>query len=481
MSAQVSWQAGLANRLWQLLSYFQYQKFRRESHSLQVVQERLLTQNLQRLHGTIAGQRWQVHNIDCYRTFREQVPLQDYQSLQPLLALSNGVTKEIVRVWEPTGGSSGGTKWIPWTASVQAQFRRAVSVWIFDLFRRHPELRNGRSYWQLTPQADVTAPDWLKHAKMGFESDGDYLGSVGRLLERMALVKVDKSGPDFWEQTVRALLATPDLRLISCWSPSFLLVLKQKLEDYWGAWQPELWWPNLGLVSCWTQGPSKALEDSVQVLFPQAKIQGKGLLSTEAITSLPFSDSYPLAYQSHFFEFLGKDGLVVPSWQVELGKEYEVVQTVGNGLTRYRSGDLVMVTGFFHRVPCLEFLDRRRTSDLFGEKLEYTFLSGITNGWGRFAKLSVEENAYVLFLDEDGGLEEVDACYRQLNESLEGAFSYKDCRGLGQLSELRCFLVHGSGWKQMSEFDDLSFAKQKPGPMLPEGVWSQKFRGHFIV
>ena len=180
--------AALGNRLWQLVSWPEYRRFGAGLGDLHGEQLSCLARVLGRAESSVYGLRHGLKRGWSYSKFADEVPIITYDEILPYLKLTHGLITETVRVWEPTGGSTGGCKWIPWTGGLQQEFRSAVSAWIFDLYRQFPEVRNGRSYWQLTPTADVQPPDWLSGATTGFESDGDYLGAAGRLLERAVLV-----------------------------------------------------------------------------------------------------------------------------------------------------------------------------------------------------------------------------------------------------------------------------------------------------
>jgi GH3 auxin-responsive promoter len=467
--------AWLGNTIWQLSAFRDWWSFAKQSSELERVQLGLLRESLGRLSFTDYGRGLGVTANWSYELFRECVPLASYQELQPFLAYESGLLNEPVRVWEPTGGSTGGSKWIPWTSELQTQFRRAIHVWIFELFRRRPKLKRGRGYWQLTPKATVVPPDWLDQKPTGFESDGDYLGWLGRRLEKWVTVQIRSQELEFWESMLKALTKASDLTLISCWSPSFLQVLKQKMAARYGCWSPAEWWPNLQLISCWTHGPSATHRSAIEKMFPGVEIQGKGLLSTEAVTTVPVGQLYPLAYQSHFFEFLAECGAVHPSWELERGQRYQVLQTTAGGLVRYRSGDWVQVTDFYGQVPCLEFLSRDGVCDRFGEKLSLGFLQNSLSKFNRFAKLGFEDGGYVLFLDSADGASD---CYHSLNRAMKEVFTYRDCLDLGQLQELRLFVLEDSD--QISQHLDLQEGRRKPSLLLPDGVWSARLKGEFF-
>jgi hypothetical protein len=214
----------------------------------------------------------------------------------------------------------------------------------------------------------------------------------------------------------------------------------------------------------------------LEELFPGVEIVGKGLLSTEAVTTIPFKGRYPLSYRSHFFEFEAEDSTIWPAWSLAQGKRYQVLQTTGGGLTRYRSGDWVRVEGFFGKVPCLEFSGRARVSDHFGEKLSEVFVQDILASERRFAVLGFEDEGYVLFLEETPDHSQ---CRDRVERALMESFTYKDCLELGQLRPLRLFVLEGDGRGQIQRNLDLRNGRFKPGPFLPDGAWSQILKGDF--
>lgn len=468
--------ASLGNRIWQFANRSEHLSFLGESAHLESVQRRLLQQSLRAYSNTLWGRRYQVTPSWSYERFCQEIPLHEYQDLLPFLQQNNGLCPHRVVRWEPTGGSTGAVKWIPWTGGLQAQFRRAVGPWINEMFQSLPDLRNGRSFWQLTPNTASPSPPWLSEGEAGFAHDGDYLGPVGRLLERMVLLSVDRRSDQFWESLVRALTGARDLRYISCWSPSYLLVLKERFEALQGPWNPARYWPRLQLLSCWTQGPSQALVAPVQGVFPQAEIVGKGLVSTEAVTTIPMLGIYPLAYRSHFFEFLTSDGWVLPAWELSEGEEYEVVHTTLGGLVRYRTGDLVVVTGCWRSIPCLEFVARRATCDHFGEKLSHRYLQRVLGPVVGFAALGFEQDGYILFLSEH--VPAAEEAYRRIDEALSQVYTYRDCLELGQLKPLRCFVIEGDAAAQWGRLQPDPAAKW--GVVLSNDEWSRRFRGRFL-
>ena len=93
------------------------------------------------------------------------------------------------------------------------------------------------------------------------------------------------------------LTVAGDLELISVWSPTFLLRLIEAIED------PSSLWPRLRVVSCWASGASKPFADGLAARLPHAHLQPKGLLSTEAVVTVPDGHDRPALVDCGFFEF----------------------------------------------------------------------------------------------------------------------------------------------------------------------------------
>lgn len=390
--------------------------------------------------------------------------------------------KERVLLFEPTGGTHG-TKLIPMTASLKREFRRGVAAWTADLFLRRPRLLNGPAYWAISPR---TPPQDKDGIPVGFEQDTDYLGS--RLLESVMAVK--KPEP-FWESTARQLLQAENLRIISVWSPTFLTILLQRIREHWvdegrlkGLREApaRTWWPGLGLVSCWADGPSARYAAQLADEFPGVELQPKGLLATEAIVSFPFAGTHPLAITSHFLEFEEPDGTLRLAHQLKQGATYSVLVTTGGGLRRYRLGDRVRVTGHLNECPTIRFLGREGgLQDRFGEKLHPAHVEeALADVPARFLLVAYEPPGYILFVESDGDLQQLGAT---LEAKLQENFHYAHCRRLGQLAPLRVFRVTHDGaatYHRERAARGQRLGDVKPSLLDPGEDWSTCLPGHFL-
>jgi len=385
----------------------------------------------------------------------QNLPLQNYEDLfQNIGKIMRGeihaLTREAPLLLEPTGGSTSGTKLIPYTPSLKKEFQRAIDPWIAGLFLKWPSLLLGRHYWCITPSTPIEQESAVP---IGFDTDAAYLGRLQQFVARHTLA-VPQQTDEF--NTLVHLLNTPDLRLISVWHPSLLTLMFQTLETRFDellqtventsprrARQlreincvPSKIWKKLKIISCWDSQP---WVDQLQTIFPSTSIQPKGLIATEGITSLPLgANSNITALRSHYYEFVSqKTGKLLPLWEIEQGQVYHLILTTGGGLYRYQTNDLVTVDGFFHRTPRLRFLTRNNmTSDLVGEKISLAHAERICKNLPcqyRFAMITPEPHnkqfRYALYIDTDS-TKKLDT---YLETELCKNYHYRHARNLRQL------------------------------------------------
>ena len=410
--------AYLLNTAWAFSCRKSLKELSRQSNEVETVQQGLLANMVGDNAATEFGHHHRFDKIRDADDYRAAVSIGDGDSFQPWIRRicdgeQNVLTTDVVRLLEPTSGTTGGRKLIPYTDSLKRQFRAGIDAWIGDLFLNRPALRHGRSYWSVTPVLqDQQTGGGLR---IGFDDDTEYLGLAGRLAARKILAvrkpQLQNSEPEeVLRETTRLLLDVDDLTLISVWSPTFLLAMCNHLEhdanwfierlnehantprrrqarrilDSSEAIKHKIatLWPKLGLVSCWCDGPSSGFAQQLSRVLPETvEIQPKGLLSTEAFVTLPLlgSEGGVLSVRSHFFEFCPpgrRSDATLLAHELTFGQRYQVVVTTAGGLYRYRTGDVVEVVGFLNQAPQLRFIGRDgRVSDLVGEKLSEAFVA----------------------------------------------------------------------------------------------------------
>jgi hypothetical protein len=420
------------------------------------------------------GRKHRYGKLRTIEPFQESVPIVSYDSLEPWIErIRHGeqgvLTAEPVVALEKTSGSSAAAKYVPYTRSLLREFGQAIGAWMFDLFRHEPLLLGGRHYWAISPLArrKEVAPGGLP---VGLGDDTEYLGWLGRWVTRGAMaVPGDVARAADMEACRRAtldhLLRCRDLRLISVWNPSFLTLLLDRLPP--GARPAELW-PKLRLISCWTSAGAARFVGELKQRFPGVAIQGKGLLATEGVVSIPLvGRPAPLpAITSHFLEFVGDNGRVRLADELEVGRRYRVLITTGGGLARYSLGDLVEVVA----PRAIEFVGKAdNVSDLCGEKLSETFVGRVLTdvasrrGLPGFLMLAPEWSRpprYVLFAETAEAAAIADEVEAALRESVH----YDYCRRLEQLGPLQGVPVRHAAERYLSGCYALG---QRPGVAKP--------------
>jgi hypothetical protein len=189
----------------------------------------------------------------------------------------------------------------------------------------------------------------------------------------------------------------------------------------------------------------------LQALFPNAVLDGKGLLATEGAVTIPFGGSYPLAYQSHFFEFFDSTSQkIYYAWELKRGQIVQPILTTGTGLLRYRLNDEIQVVGFMGQCPCFVFLGRMDGVDLVGEKMDQRLsrqvLQRVADSFAvkPLSLLAIPSSyseaapRYLLLCEGTTGPEDHVASF--LEQELTNSFHYKLAREVGQLAPAACII-----------------------------------------
>lgn len=455
---------------------------------------------LQRNADSEYGRRHGFARIASADDYRHAVPLNTYETLQPLIARIADGEPDVLFAGQPvaferTGGSTSGGKLIPYSTESLTDFTCAVQPWLADLAVRFQP--DGPAYWAISPaaRAPASTPGGVP---VGLP-DAAYLGQA--LLPAFAALSAVP--PEVgaltdvaeWQwQTWLALLRCEHLSMISVWSPTFLLALFAALPDLADRLRPQLdqktgqrlqvfldsghagsLWPRLRLVSCWADGASQPYFQQLRQLLPQAQFQAKGVLSTEGVLTVPDRHDRPmLAADSGFYEFLDDQGQSYLAHELQSGSEYEAVLTTAGGLYRYRSGDRMRCQGFSDGNLQLVFLGRAGlVSDLVGEKLTEDFVARCLpadSGFTMLVPVLQPAPHYVLISDRL-----VDAA--AVEQRLFANPQYAYARRLGQLQPLQVLLVQNPlvVYQQRMASRGMRLGDIKPVALRPEVDWMPYF------
>lgn len=130
-------------------------------------------------------------------------------------------------------------------------------------------------------------------------------------------------------------------------------------------------WPELRAILATASGPfSTVIPEIRHYLGPNVSLETLSIASSEAFLALAYDprdlNLYKVVGSDDVIEFLPVDEpeeskYLAQTWNVELGKKYEVVLTTRDGFWRYRLGDVVGVAGFDPRdgQPVVRYIERR--------------------------------------------------------------------------------------------------------------------------
>ncbi|MGZ6142345.1 MAG: GH3 family domain-containing protein [Myxococcales bacterium] len=426
--------------------------------------------------------------------FQDRVPIVGYDELEPWIErVARGepgvLTAEPVRVLEPSSGSTARNKLIPYTAGLLDEISAGTHAWLLDLYQRCPGLRGTVSYWSISPA--TRRPSRTEGGiPIGFDDDTSYFNPLLAWALRQTLAvpptvaHLPSATMDAWRwETARYLLDAAALGLISVWSPTFLSLLMRFVAEHFdalvttlpaaraarlraavareGRVTGEALWPQLALLSCWTDGASGQFMAELRRWFPRTSIQPKGLLATEGVVSIPLIgvEGAVAAVAGHFLEFLDLEHAArrpLLAHQLREGGAYSPLLTTSGGLYRYHLKDVVRCVGRYRATPTLRFEGRLDcTSDLCGEKLEERRVAEALAraaartglGW-QFALVAPSLGGtpgYCLFVESDADAATLASTAALLDEDLATSHHYGYCRALGQLAPLRAVRVR-DGW-----------------------------------
>jgi hypothetical protein len=404
----------LAKSVFKALSFGAYRHFNQALKSPKLAEQQLLEAICRDITQTEYGKHYQLPAKAGYEVFSSKIPIVDYDTLSPWIQNAehqqNTLTRDKIDFFEYTSGSMGHKKVIPYTKQLRRSFARCFQIEGFDLLDNGLQLNSMKMFMSISPQVSHIPQANLKE-------DSEYLDGFLQWLIKPYLTTQPNirqlPEEDFRFILALTLLAQEQLEIISIWSPSYLLMLlqvieqrfdelqwylskgsfsykdvpislplltrsrQQYLKDLQKNYQSEFIWPTLKLISCWKAGTSKRIAGILANKFPATIIHGKGLLATEGPLTVPLvqAKGYVPMLQDIFFEFDDGRQNILRLEDLRVDEEYEMIISQRSGLYRYRIGDSVRVTHFFEQTPCLEFIGRtKQICDLVGEKLNERFV-----------------------------------------------------------------------------------------------------------
>ncbi|MBY0518085.1 MAG: GH3 auxin-responsive promoter family protein [Bacteriovoracaceae bacterium] len=447
-----------------------HREFGENRKNIQQIQTQILRRLLQQSSTTLWGREHGLHPDLSYEQLISKVTPTTWDSwaewVKKQKAGDENVLSSNVSRYQPTSGSTFNRKWIPYSKEFLKEIDNATNVWMHDLYKHYPKIKNGRHYWSLSwlpndlrqemSNNDLSYFPWFKRQMMG------KIMAVPDEIQHASSAELAR------DLTIKSLLPCSDLSMFFVWSPTFLLGI---CDEIWNERQElskkckgktseilsnakdqnelmSLLWPKLSLISAWDTADAKPWANRLKKIFPNTAFQGKGLFATEGVVTIPYEGKNHLSYTSHFYEFMFADGRIVPSWDLKEGDCVSPLLSSGNGIWRYQLGDELDVAEIQHQCPILSFKGRKHTVDLVGEKLSLLTASEILRSIGPEAILflasqgSDEEKPRYILVCEGARKNGLD---KRVEEKLLQNHHYRLARELGQLDSLEVEFHERSG------------------------------------
>jgi hypothetical protein len=467
--------------LLRFLCFFEWRRYQAALCQPRRTQLKLLSQLIQASTTTQYGQYAGLKRNDSLHSFQTKLGVIGYDEICSYIVAQRSydqgqICPGRVECFEPTSGSSGQKKWIPYNRPMRRSFTKLFKIWCYDLLRHGPRLTTGSIWYSVSPKlgkGDQPAD--------GFADDTQYIAGPLRYLLRYFL-PVDPrvqqiDDPDsFFLVLSGFLLSAEKLEVISIWNPSFFI----QILNFISANRPQIidllttqhfqyqdlqfkfaiaphqlakikagaaWetiWPELKIISCWDSANASMSADELRKVFPHCLIQPKGLLATEAPITVPIIGAQgclPVLTEV-FLEFRDEASQEIKLLDELRDKQcYELIVSQRGGLLRYECGDRVRVAGFYQTLPILEFIGRTgQISDLVGEKLHLDRLKDALAQLNHHPPSLLTPNHengtffYRLYVAAEGPNES------QLDQLLQTNYHYQHARQLKQLQPLQ--IIH---------------------------------------
>ena len=385
---------------------------------------------------TEIGRRWNFAAIQSVDDFRTNVPLTDYEVYRPYIQrmMENGekdlIASGEVLYYAPTSGTTSKSKFIPkYTHFKENELKLAAPLGRTLVFANM-----FATMW--TPLGVPVTPGSAKHLQALLSAEpydypappeAYYIADLTDALYVQIVFTLKRTTLTNWTNSttimsffISTLLTALNI-LASEWKQmvkdiqqgrlkhSLKLTLEEResLQEAMGGPDParanELksifnsasvtnfrniipqLWPSVDLVSVLCGGEFSHYIPRLQYflgesisLFSFFYVSSEGLLG---VNKWPYkrTSAYALLPESKFYEFIPLDQTESPDPEVlltdeiEVNKDYEIVITTGEGLYRYRLGDIIKVVEKSHEGPVIDVVGRKKMAiNLNGCKL-YAF------------------------------------------------------------------------------------------------------------
>jgi GH3 auxin-responsive promoter len=420
-------------------SHARLNQYKNDPKSIQMA---ILKQILKANQQTVFGREHHFAHIDSHEDFKRNVPVKTSGQYATWLTRvyqgeRNVITRENPYYFAMTTGSTGDYKYIPITRRFRQETDNSTLVFIRLLEQHFPEMTrcsiqflvgsgDGGSSPDGVPKGFVSGfnykhlpkaitrrfviPYWVftledahdrYYAMARYMLDADDLVAIGAIsplnitnVAKSILENVERLISDLANQTLTLSAANQPQAEKQTFSarPQKLAALKAWQSAQGGIEAVQLMnglFDKLKTLVTWSGGNMSYALTELEQYFGPKQLFEMPFSASEGIFSIPYAPNTKggiAAITGHFLEFIPEDQIdqdlpdVLPVWEVEQGKTYYQVITTSGGLYRYNMEDLVVVNGFWGKVPILEFLSKKaRQVSISNERMTEKDFTDATN------------------------------------------------------------------------------------------------------
>lgn len=340
--------------------------FDRITKDPRVTQTQYLLNIVNNNRNTLYGKEHGFSEISCEEDYRGNVPINQYQALEPYInKIANGqqniLTADAITMFNLTSGTSDKPKYIPVTAMTRKRTVRLNRLWLYRTLLDHPEFLSNFNLTitgaavegytsSLTPFGSMSGLIYRNLARPFrssfvlpfFVSDIKSYDLRYYVMSRLALqrdisflatpnpstlLKLAEVGIAHQQEIIRSIhdgtlqsgaeTASSDTdreiinALDSSLSPdtSRARFLENVLQEH-GSLIPRHCWPSLKLLACWLGGSAGYQASKLAPYYGDVTRRDLGYLASEGCMTLPVSDNSPagvLALSNNYYEFIPEE------------------------------------------------------------------------------------------------------------------------------------------------------------------------------
>ena len=376
------------------------------------IQTKILKEILKKNKNTNYGKLYNFSKIKTIEEYQNLVPVITYEDIIPFIQKikdgeQNILTKDKVIFLATTSGTTSSVKLIPVTKDRIKNFKRELYLWSIYVLKDHTNVLKGKTLYFAGPYIEgktsagiicgsisgylIAKAPWYIKSKVVVPSETYNIFDFDKKIKVIAINALKSNITQFaFASPIEAILFLDYIsehkdELINELEVIGLEKRAKKLREL-DSFKPINIWPNLCLIGCIkSKFNLHYLETLKEKIGKDIEIRDPGIYASEGRLSLGLEKegiSGIIPAHVTFFEFIekkedGKDGEPITIDKLELEKNYEVIITTTEGLYRYRMGDIVKVTGYKHKLPLIEFVDRNNYLNIAGELAHENILISI--------------------------------------------------------------------------------------------------------